>query len=42
MEYAINMKGIDHGEYWIIEKNEKGKYQLNDNIFFKRSISSKI
>lgn len=37
-----NIKGIDHGEYWIIEKNEKGKYQLNDNIFFKRSISSKI
>ena len=27
------MKNLGNGEFWIIEKNEKGKYKVKDDIF---------
>ena len=28
-----NIKQLDNAQYWIIEKNEKGKYTVIDDIF---------
>ena len=37
-----NIKGLDNADFWTIEKNENGKYQLKNDISFKRAKSSII
>ena len=31
-----NIKGLKNAEFWVIEKNEFGKYKVKDDIFIKK------
>ena len=35
-----NMKELDNAQFWVIEKNEYGKYKVKDDIFFKKEEKS--
>ena len=32
-----NIKQLDNAQYWVIEKNENGKYLVKDDIFISKS-----
>jgi len=31
-----NIKQLDNAQYWVIEKNENGKYKVKDDIFINK------